>query len=93
MRYLTALLSRTGDFLVGLSETARKQLILLTLLIMGGWGIYKLVASIRHLSDPLPEATPEQLLQPMQKLFKPAQQGYSDYQHAQKQLDSLSKRS
>jgi hypothetical protein len=69
MRYLVSLISRIGDWLVGLSDRTRLQLIVLALVVLGGGSLYKLVISIRTLQEPLPAATPEQLIKPLEKLF------------------------
>lgn len=82
---------RLGDYLMSLSNRTRLTVIVAALVIMGGGGVLKLVRSINRLQEPLPPATPEQLLQSTGKLFKPANDSYRDFQRARKELDSLRK--
>lgn len=95
MRYLVKLVSGIGDWLVGLSDRARLQLVIGFLLLLGGGGVYKLVVSIENLSKPLPAATPDQLIKPMEKLFLQTKGSVHQYQRRQqsdmKHLDSLAK--
>ena len=95
MRQLANLITRTGDFLMKLSDGARKALVFGLLLLLGAGGIYKLVVSIDRLNQPLPAASPQQLIEPMQQLFQQTKNNVSHYQQARQQdmsrLDSLAK--
>lgn len=95
MRKLVSLIAGAGDWLVSLSDRARMQLVLVCLLLLIGGGVYKLITSIERLKDPLPVATPEQLIKPMEKLFEGADARAKDdmfrYHHSQAQLDSVKK--
>ena len=82
---------RFGDYLMSLSDRTRLAVVVGALVVMGGGGIYKLVRSINRLNEPLPAATPEQLLESTGKLFKPAGDSYGDYHRARLELDSLRK--
>lgn len=95
MRKIVSLIAGAGDWLVSLSDRARMQLVLVCLLLLIGGGIYKLTNSIRRLNEPLPAATPEQLIKPMEKLFEGANTQAKDdmfrYHRSQTQLDSAKK--
>lgn len=95
MRKLVSLIAGAGDWLVSLSDRARMQLVVITLLVLLSGGIYKLTKSIERLNQPLPTASTDQLLQPMERLFKRTKDKVSDYQSERKreasQLDSLAK--
>ena len=82
---------RFGDYLMSLSNRTRLAVVVAALVIMGGGGVYKLSRSIRRLREPIPPATPEQLLKSTGKLFKPANDSYGEYQRARLELDSLRK--
>lgn len=79
-----------GDYFMSLSDRTRTQVILLALVMLGGGAVYKLVVSIQNLYKPLPAASPDQLMKPMQKLFDgPRTDNYGAYLKARKQFDSL----
>jgi hypothetical protein len=93
MRQIANLIIQTGDFLMKLPEGARKAIVYSLLLLLCGGGIYKLVISLETLKKPLPAATPEQLIEPMQELFNQTRTSIGQYQQARqvdiKRLDSL----
>ena len=95
MRKLVSLVAGAGDWLVSLSDRARMQLVLICLLLLIGGGVYKLITSIERLKEPLPVATPEQLIKPMEKLFQGAKESATDdlfrYHQDRSQLDSMKK--
>jgi hypothetical protein len=89
MRTLVSLIAGAGDWLVSLSDRARMQLVLACLLLLIGGGIWKLINSIERLKEPLPVATPEQLIKPMEKLFEGTKDNFNRYQQHKRQSDSL----
>ncbi|GAB4039277.1 hypothetical protein [Spirosoma gilvum] len=95
MKHIANLVTRMGDFLMKLSDGARKALVFGLLLILGGGAIYKLIVSIDRLNQPMPAASPDQLIQPMQQLFLQTSTNVGQYkqarQHTMKRLDSLAK--
>lgn len=95
MRLLANLITRTGDFLLKLSDSARKAIVFGLLLLLGGGAIYKLAVSLDSLNKPQPKATPDQLIKPMEKLFRQTRSTVGSYQQAKRhdmhQLDSLAK--
>jgi hypothetical protein len=91
MRKLVSLITDAGDWLVSLSDRARMQLVLACLLLLIGGGVYKLINSIERLNEPLPVATPEQLIKPMEKLFEGTKDDLYRYHQDKSQLDSLKK--
>lgn len=80
---------RFGDYLMSLSNGARFTVVVMVLVLLGGGGVLKLITSINRLSQPLPAASPDQLIQPMQKLFMQPPANSDDYQRTRRQLDSL----
>ncbi|GAB3220117.1 hypothetical protein [Spirosoma arcticum] len=82
-----------GDYLMSLSDRARQTIVLVALLMLGGGGVYKLVVSIQDLGKPLPAASPDQFMKPMQKLFVPQPDNNKAYRQARQELDSLRNRS
>lgn len=91
MRKLISLIAGTGDCLVSLSDRARMHLVLASLLLLIGGGIYKLVTSIERLKEPLPAASPEQLIKPVEQLFGGAKDNMYRYRQDKRELDSLAK--
>ena len=95
MKWIFRKVAGIGDWLVGLSDRARLQLVVVALLLLGGGGIYKLIVSIDKLDDPLPVATPEQLIKPMEQLMEQTSDNVSNYQRSRQRetsrLDSLAK--
>lgn len=93
MKKLISVVAGMGDWLVSLSDRARKQLVLGVLLILGIGGIHKLIVSIDNLSKPMPAASPEQLIKPMERLFEQTKTTVKEYQDSRGQnmsrLDSL----
>lgn len=93
MRWISSRIASLGDYLMSLSDRARMQLIIVALLMLGGGGIYKLVRSVQRLGEPLPAASPEELIRPMQRLFSDTKVNLNSYQQARQQeikhLDSL----
>lgn len=89
MRIFIRTIAGLGDYLMSLSDRTRQTLVLLGLLLLGGGGIYKLVVSIQALSKPLPVASPDQFIKPMEKLFVPRADNNEAYQQARRELDSL----
>lgn len=77
---------------MSLSDRTRTQIILLALLLLGAGGVYKLVVSIQDLNKPLPAASPDQFIRPMQRLFVPQPDNDGAYQQAREELDSLRQR-
>ncbi len=96
MRGIISQLARLGDYLISLSDRARMQLVMATLLLLGGAGVYKLVRSVQRLSEPLPVASPQELIRPMQRLFSDTEKNLNAYQQTRQQelkrLDSLASR-
>jgi hypothetical protein len=82
-----------GDYLMSLSDRTRQTIVLVALLMLGGGGVYKLVVSIQDLGKPLPAASPDQFMKPMQKLFVPQPDNNKAYRQARQELDSLRNRS
>lgn len=86
-------IARLGDYLMSLSDRARMQLIIVALLMLGGGGVYKLIRSVQRLSEPLPAASPQELIRPMQRLFSDTKSNLNSYQQTRRQelsrLDSL----
>ena len=93
MRTLIRNIAGLGDYLMSLSDRTRFTLVMLGLLLLGGGGVYKLVVSIQDLGKPLPAASPDQFIKPMQKLFVPQPDNDKAYQQARQELDSLRNRS
>ena len=93
MRTLVRSIIGFGDYLMSLSDRTRTQVVLLALVLLGGGGVYKLVVSIQDLGKPLPAASPDQFIKPMQKLFVPQPDNNKAYQQARQELDSLRNRS
>jgi|GEM_PF-3177027 len=93
MNWITSKLAGLGDYLVSLSNRTRLQLVIVGLLLLGGGAVYKLIRSIQKLQEPLPAATPDQLIKPMEGLIKQTSGNLSDYQTERnkslKKLDSL----
>jgi hypothetical protein len=93
MRKAIILLSNLGNYLVSLSDRTRLQLVMLGLMLLGGGGIYKLYVSIQQLNEPLPAASPAQLIKPMEGLLKQTSAEVSNYRIERnrnlKKLDSL----
>ena len=79
--------------MLGLSDRARMQLVVAALLVLGGGGVYKLVTSIQRLNEPLPAASPNELIKPMEQLFRDTKKNMSSYQQTRlretPRLDSL----
>ncbi|MVM33900.1 hypothetical protein GO755_27940 [Spirosoma sp. HMF4905] len=96
MRRILSLLTGFGDFLLSLSDRTRKVLVLGALLLLGGGGVYKLVVNLKRLTNPLPMASPEQILRPMEKLVRQTSSEVTDYQSAKQanlsRLDSISRK-
>lgn len=90
---IAVLISRAAEWLLSLSARARIQLVSAGLLLLGGGGIYKLISSVRAMQEPLPAATPMQLIKPMESLVKQTSANISDYRIERnlrlKRLDSL----
>lgn len=95
MRQIANLITWTGDYLMKLSDGARKAIVFGLLILLGGGALYKLLVSLRDLSKPLPAASTEQLIGPMQELFNQTSTHVGQYQqtrqHDMKRLDSLAK--
>jgi len=93
MRWIMSQIARLGDYLMSLSDRARMQLIIIALLMLGGGGVYKLVRSVQRLSEPLPAASAQELIRPMQRLFSDTKGNLNSYQQTRRQelsrLDSL----
>lgn len=95
MRKLISLIAGAGDWLVSLSDRAKKQLVITLLLILGSGGLYKLLHSIEAMQKPLPAASPAELIVPMEKLFEQTRESARSYEKARdgdmRNLDSLAK--
>lgn len=95
MNWIVNRIAEAGDWLVNLSDSTKKQLVLLLMLGLGAGAVYKLVASVNRLSEPLPKASPDQLLTPMKQLYNRTHGQLDTYQRArqkdQLELDSLQK--
>lgn len=95
MRWIISKVAGMGDYLVGLSDRARMQLVLFALLLLGGGGVYKLIISIKRFNEPLTTASPEQLLKPMEQIFLNTSSDLERFQQSRQQnlreLDSLAK--
>lgn len=95
MKLLIKLLSGAGQYLASLSDRTRLRIAVLGVVVLMGSGIYKLVNSINRLSAKPAKATPEQLIEPVQKLYSQTKAGATDYYYHRKvttaQMDSLSR--
>ena len=93
MNYLAILLAKPGAILMNMSNRNRKVLVIGALFLLGGSAIYKLVVSLQKLQEPLPIATPDQLIKPMEGLVRQTSAGLTDYRvernRSLKKLDSL----
>ncbi len=74
---------------MSLSSRTRTRVILLALGLLGGGGVYKLVVSIQNLGEPLPTASPDEFVGPMQKLFVPQPDNFDAYRKARRDLQDL----
>lgn len=95
MSWIVNRIAKAGDWLISLSDAAKKQLVLLLLLGLGSGAVYKLVSSVNRLSEPLPQASPDQLLIPMKQLYNRTHGQLDAYQRGhqkdQLEMDSLRK--
>ena len=95
MRHFANLITKTGDFLMKLSDGARKALVFGLMLLLFSGAVYKLIVSLENLKKPLPALSPEQLIEPMEQIFQQTKNNVSQYQQARQQnmrhLDSLAK--
>lgn len=95
MNWIINRIAGAGDWLISLPEATKKQLVLLLLLGLGSGAVYKLVASVNRLSEPLPKASPDQLLTPMKQLYNRTHDQLNTYQRTRRmdqlELDSLQK--
>ena len=95
MRRIATLMANAGGYVVSLSNQARLRIVILGLLLLGGGSIYKLVVNIQQLYNPLPPATPDQLIKPMEKLLRQTSANVNTYRRSRKhdmgQLDSLAR--
>ncbi len=93
MRKLISLIANAGDWLVSLSDRAKMQLVICLLLVLGSGGVYKLINSIDAMQKPLPAASPDELILPMEKLFQQTKNSARSYEKARQSqignLDSL----
>jgi hypothetical protein len=96
MRKVILLIIGFGDFLMSLSDRSRLLIVVGALGLLGGGSIYKLTVSLQKLQEPLPVATPEQLIDPMQQLFRQTSTKAIQYKQARsrelQRLDSLAKK-
>lgn len=69
MKHFITAITDLGNYLMSLSDRTRLLLVLGGMLILGGGGIYKLIGSLQRLHEPVPLATPQQLIEPMKPLF------------------------
>lgn len=90
---IATLITRLGDYLMNLSDGVRKLIVVGMLLVLGVGGIYKLIASLDKLSRPMPAASPQQIIGPMQELFRQSKDNAFNYHETRKwhmgSLDSL----
>ncbi len=95
MNWIVNQIAGAGDWLISLPDSTKKQLVLLLLLCLGSGAVYKLVSSVNRLSEPLPRASPDQLLTPMKQLYNRTHGQLDTYQRTrqkdQLELDSLQK--
>ncbi len=93
MRWIVTKLNRVGEYLTGLSNRARLQLVAVLLFLLLGFAVRKLVVSLNKLDQAPPVATPDQLLKPMEELVKQGKGQYgqykSNYTRQLEHLDSL----
>lgn len=90
MRWITNRIAHLGDYLMGLSESARAQLLIGVLLLLGGGGLYKLLHSLDRLREPLPAPSTQELIGPMQRLFSDTKNNLqSDQKTRQRELSRL----
>ena len=93
MSYLATLTASLGQYLASLSDKTRLLLVLVGLLLLGGTALYKLAINLQKLSDPVPAASTDALIKPMEQLIYQTSTQATDYQKAklgqQRQLDSL----
>ncbi|MBD2703380.1 hypothetical protein IC229_22240 [Spirosoma sp. BT702] len=96
MKRAIMLMSGLGDFLMSLSDRNRLLMVVGALGLLGGGSVYKLAVSLRKLQEPLPVATPEQLIDPMRQLFRQTSTKAIQYEQARsrelQRLDSLAKK-
>lgn len=95
MRRIATIVTNLGAYLISLPDCTRLRIAVLGVLILGAGSIYKLVASITRLQEPLPIATPDQLIKPMEQLIQQTSADAKYYSKTRKvgmsQLDSLAK--
>ena len=93
MKTLIGFIASMGDWLVSLSDRAKRQLVLTVLLLLIGGGTYKLTFSLKRLMAPQPVASPGQLIKPMEGLVNQTQDNVNAYRQARRRdvsrLDSL----
>jgi hypothetical protein len=93
MKWIVSKIAGLGDYLLSLSDRTRTQLVLVALLVLGGGGAYKLFTGINRLYDTQPAASPEELIKPMEQIFRDTKTNVNRYQqqrqNSMSQLDSL----
>ena len=93
MRWIINKIAGIGEHLITLSPRSRMQIVVVGLMLLGGGAIYKLIVSIKKLQEPLPVATPAQLIKPMEGLLRQTSSNLSNYRTERnrnlKKLDSL----
>ncbi|GAA4419419.1 hypothetical protein GCM10023187_53720 [Nibrella viscosa] len=93
MKWILTPIVRLGEYLMSLSDRTRLRLAIIALLVLGGGGVYKFTRSIQRMQEPLPKATPEQLIKPMESLFRQTTESLLQQQASRQatihQLDSL----
>jgi hypothetical protein len=95
MKKLSNLAANVGSYVMNLSGRARLRIVVLGLLILGGSSLYKLVINIQQMQSPMPAATPDALIRPMEGLIRQTSREAGAYRQARQQnlknLDSLNK--
>lgn len=94
MIYFGKLLLGVSNWYSGLSNRSRLLLASVFFLFLFGLSSYKLLSAWSRLAEPLPKADPQQIIQPMQEIFRQAKGQYQQDEEARKtfiRLDSLAK--
>ncbi len=99
MMALVRFFGRVGEWATGLSDQTKKTVCILACVAMLISSGYKLYRSVRKLNDQPAQASPAELIEPLQGLFSDTKQSVSGYHYAKEQdmqrtakrLDSLNK--
>ena len=91
MRYLGKMILGVGSWISGLSNRSRAALVAGLLLLLLGGSVNKLVVALNRPREPQPQTHPDQIIKPMQQLFKQASLPRADLrtEMSLRRLDSL----